>query len=96
MYRCHTETPLTERRLTIRKVSTYTKKTTRLWIWILCLILYPIYNISSDYESVSGICDDAVADLPDNLPGMFMIIMIINGFNLIFYMGGMSCLKHVP
>lgn len=24
--------------------------------------------IEKDYESVSGICDDAVADLPDNLP----------------------------
>lgn len=61
------------------------------------MILYLFYNISSDYDSVSGICDDAVADLSDNLPGMFMIIMIINGFNMIFfYMVGMStCLKHV-
>lgn len=49
------------------------------------MILYLFYNISSDYDSVSGICDDAVADLPDNLPGMFMIIMIINGFNMIFF-----------
>lgn len=46
------------------------------------MILYLFYNISSDYDSVSGICDDAVADLPDNLPGMFMIIMIINDFNM--------------
>lgn len=51
------------------------------------MILYLFYNISSDYDSVSGICDDAVADLPDNLPGMFMIIMIINGFNMIFLYG---------
>lgn len=49
------------------------------------MILYLFYNISSDYDSVSGICDDAVADLPDNLPGMIMIIMIINGFNMIFF-----------
>nr|XP_034330989.1 uncharacterized protein LOC117690652 [Crassostrea gigas]XP_034330990.1 uncharacterized protein LOC117690652 [Crassostrea gigas] len=25
-------------------------------------------TIEKDYDSVSGICDDAVADLPDNLP----------------------------
>lgn len=49
------------------------------------MILYLFYNISSDYDSVSGICEDAVADLPDNLPGMIMIIMIINGFNMIFF-----------
>lgn len=49
------------------------------------MILYLFHNISSDFDSVSGICDDAVADLPDNLPGMFMIIMIINGFNMIFF-----------
>lgn len=54
------------------------------------MILYLFYNISSDYDSVSGICDDAVADLPDNLPGMFMIIMFINGFNMIFFLG-MEC-----
>eukprot|EP00105_Crassostrea_gigas_P030612 XP_011453000.1 PREDICTED: uncharacterized protein LOC105346201 [Crassostrea gigas] len=28
-------------------------------------------TIEKDYDSVSGICDDAVAYLPDNLPGMF-------------------------
>lgn len=49
------------------------------------MILYLFYDISSDYDSVSGICEDAVADLPDNLPGMIMIIMIINGFNMIFF-----------
>lgn len=60
------------------------------------MILYLFYNIFLDYDFVLGICDDVVVDLLDNLLGMFMIIMIINGFNMIFYMGGMLiCLKYV-
>lgn len=51
------------------------------------MILYLFYNIFLDYDFVLGICDDVVVDLLDNLLGMFMIIMIINGFNMIFLYG---------